>query len=248
VLGWQESGCGVHEDGGPDFAIAPMPIVSCVWFEVSVGSLSFFNGMNSFPEFYAVGPASGPRGQFVSQLSGARGCGFLGQASHSTNPTLPYQDSGVCNQPADMAGVTFSGCLDYVTWVGHCIGWVAFINCQQDAFNEQACEDDDKTPTDWGNGSGSVSGWSRSESELKKRNNETSPAAYIFNLVDKVRTPESCQGEYSDIMVVKNHPKAGEQYCNGTAHVTVLDQGTVITRYRDPDCVTGKLKLVTLPS
>lgn len=62
----RESYCNNENGDGPRYEMAPMPEAVCVWFPIPQASFSFFDGQNIFPEFYAVGTASGHRGTQVN--------------------------------------------------------------------------------------------------------------------------------------------------------------------------------------
>lgn len=156
-----------------------------------------------------------------------------------------YQDSGVCNQRSNEAGVIFSGCLNFAHDKHYCADWVAFMNCAKDSFNEKACENGDKTPTGFGSeGNGSVAPWAHDKLR-KSGSNTTSNEAiepaygdYISNVFSKGKNLQgNClRTDYSDMLMTKNHPRTVQQYCNNTNHITVLDQETEITRFNDVEC------------
>jgi len=241
--------------------MSPMPRDTCVRFPLSQASFFFYNGLNRYPEFYAVGPGRVDRGHYTLH-NNLRTCGPFSRASESTNPNEIYENINVCDQRANEAGVTFSGCLDYVSDTSTCAGWVSFMNCASDSFNEQACDNSDLTPKSYGpSANGYISSWV-SHLELRKRaggtgndtndgydgdgvdifptGNHTGPAGFgksLFALLEaRKNAPDGCTGPYADIVAVKDHPLATQQYCNGTDHITVFDQGTVLTRFHDTDC------------
>jgi hypothetical protein len=119
------------------------------------------------------------------------------------------------------------------------------MNCARDSFNEDVCEDGDKTPTGWGpEGNGSVAPWAHDE--LRKRGirntvHDTADPAYgesIFNVFSKAKDLQgNClRSDYSDMLMTKNHSKMVQQYCNTTNHITILDQGTTISRFHGIKC------------
>ena len=116
------------------------------------------------------------------------------------------------------------------------------INCDKNSFAPQPCDQADANKDTFGSGNGSVGDYMRDE--LRKRNlTSTPPAAprrkvanFVGDMVDEARANGACDSAYSDILLVKNHPRAVRQYCNGKDHISHFDQGTVLTRFDDEEC------------